>query len=94
MRNAFLYALSAIASSAFFPGVFALARDGSEAHWQARNQAQGRLSWDQIEQLPKLQTNQLSALSSDGFVRFSHPYFPKHSARIKKAGGFCDGTVG
>ena len=94
MRNALLYALSVFASGTFFSGVFALSRDGSEAHWHAQNQAQGRLSWDQIEQLPKLQTNQLSALSSDGFVRFSHPYFPKHSARIKKAEGFCDDTVG
>ncbi|TDL20451.1 alpha/beta-hydrolase [Rickenella mellea] len=35
---------------------------------------------------------ELSSLSSEGFTRLSHPYFPKHSARIKKS-HFCDETV-
>jgi len=34
----------------------------------------------------------LSALSVDSFTTFGHPYFPNHSARIKKT-NFCDPTV-
>lgn len=34
----------------------------------------------------------LSALSVESFTTLGHPYFPKHSMRIKKS-QFCDGTV-
>ncbi|TDL20456.1 alpha/beta-hydrolase [Rickenella mellea] len=37
-------------------------------------------------------TLELSSLSSERFTRLSHPYFPRHSARIKKS-NFCDETV-
>ena len=41
----------------------------------------------------QVEAKSLSSLTSDSFVQLSHPYFPKHSARIKKAEGFCDGNV-
>ena len=43
--------------------------------------------------VPELQFGDIPTLSTQNFVRFSHPYFPYHSARIKKTEGFCDETV-
>ncbi len=34
----------------------------------------------------------LSALSTSNYAHLSHPYFPRHSVRIKKS-TFCDGSV-
>jgi hypothetical protein len=34
----------------------------------------------------------LSALSSTNYARLTHPFFPRHSVRIKKS-TFCDGSV-
>ena len=35
----------------------------------------------------------LDLVPSDTFTVLSHPFFPKHSVRIKQLSGFCDTTA-
>ena len=40
-----------------------------------------------------IEIKSLSALSTDEFTKIRHPYFPRHSARIKKTEWDCDENV-